>query len=97
MKTAHEGAVTWGHHRELVFTGGETARGVGCHNWEVGKERLQHLGLCILTGMTTNLSKFSRENLSIESLLLGFLSRFLSLYGVRVREDGVREKCLGGD
>ena len=48
MKTAHEGVVTWGHRRVLLFTGGEGARGVGCHNWEVGKERLQHLESHIL-------------------------------------------------
>jgi hypothetical protein len=65
-----------GHHSEFTFTPGCEGAG-GAPNWEVGeREKLQHLGLCILTGMTTNLSIFSRENLSIESLLLGLCLEF---------------------
>jgi hypothetical protein len=37
--------VILGHRRELHSHECEGARGVGCHNWEVGKERLQHIGI----------------------------------------------------
>ena len=71
MKTAHEGTAGSSCHREV-----SEQEGWGATIGKWGKRDCNNFGSNIQTWMTTNLSKFSRENLSIESLLLGLCLEF---------------------
>jgi hypothetical protein len=91
MKSKHDGLLTWGTAGSSCSHGCEGAR--GCH-WEVGKERICNtLDRAFWPG--TNLSIFSRETISFESLLLGLCLEFWA-YRVSVCvKRGARKVLLG--
>ena len=96
MKSEQEGSITWGG----TTVDSESHTGVResswAPHWEWGKGEIATiLGHTFRPG-TTNLFISSRENLSIESLLLGLcLDSWAYMVSV-VREEGMRENCLGG-